>query len=209
MESDLESIATLLFQHGNRRLFKLSCILVRLCAKLLRENIRLPEIIQQLGRRGSMGNEKFLEHVRNPRNVGLLEDANVVIQAGDPECDDKLVFFFRIEDDRVSDIRFLIEGCETTVATSSIVTEMVMGQPLDSLLSISERSIADALDGLPEEKLHCSAIAASAMHAAVQQYRLTAKGEASSAVHAFDHCRIAAQVLNLPLAEVYSSDFDL
>jgi nitrogen fixation NifU-like protein len=156
-----------------------------------------------------MGDEKFLDHARNPRNVGLLKDANVVIQAGDSECDDKLIFFIRIEDDVVRDIRFLIEGCETTVATSSIVTEMVMGQSLDTVLSLSDRSIADALAGLPEEKMHCAAMAASAMHSAVTQYRSTTKGEASSSIHNCDHSRIVAQVLNRPLEQVYSSDYDL
>jgi len=156
-----------------------------------------------------MGNEKLLDHARNPRNVGLLEDANVVIQAGDTDCDDKLIFFIRIEDDQVRDIRFLIEGCDTTVAVSSIVTEMVMGQSLDIVLALGDRSIADALGGLPEEKMHCAAMAASAMHTAVCQYRGTTKGEASSSVHTFDHSRIVAQVLNRPLAEVYSSEYDL
>jgi nitrogen fixation NifU-like protein len=156
-----------------------------------------------------MDTEKVLEHARNPRNVGLLEDANVVIQAGDPECDDKLIFFIRIEDDMVRDIRFLIEGCDTTVATSSIVTEMVMGQTLDIVLTLSDRSIADALNGLPEEKMHCAELAASAMRAAVTQYRSTTKGEASSSVHTFEHSRIVAQVLNRPLEQVYSSEYDL
>jgi len=156
-----------------------------------------------------MGDEKLLDHARNPRNVGLLEDANVVIQAGDPECDDKLIFFIRIEDDMVRDIRFLIEGCNTTVATSSIVTEMVKGQSLDTVLALSDSAIADALNGLPEEKMHCAEMAASAMHAAVNQYRSTAKGEASTSVHTFDHYRIAAQVLNRPLEQVYSAGSDL
>jgi nitrogen fixation NifU-like protein len=156
-----------------------------------------------------MGDKKFLDHVRNPRNVGLLEDANVVIQAGDPECDDRLIFFIRIEDDMVRDIRFLIEGCETTVATSSVATEMAIGQSLDTVLTINGRSIADELNGLPEEKMHCAAMAASAMHAAVYQYRSTTKGEASSSVHTFEHSRIVVQILNQPLAQVYSSDYDL
>jgi nitrogen fixation NifU-like protein len=156
-----------------------------------------------------MSTEKVLDHARNPRNVGLLEDANVVIQAGDPECHDKLIFFIRIEDDMVRDIRFLIEGCDTTVATSSIVTEMVMGQSLDAVMTLSDRSIAAALDGLAEEKMHCAEMAASAMHTAVLQYRSTAKGEASASVHTFDHFRIVAQVLNLPLEQVYSSEYDL
>jgi nitrogen fixation protein NifU and related proteins len=156
-----------------------------------------------------MESEKFLDHARNPRNAGLLEDANVVIQAGDTECDDKQIFFIRIEDDTVQDIRFLIEGCDTTVATASAVTEMVKGQTLDTVLTISDRAIAAALDGLPEEKLHCAEMSALAMQAAVRQYRGTAKGEASSSVHTFDHSRIVAQVLNQPLEQVYSSEYDL
>jgi nitrogen fixation protein NifU and related proteins len=156
-----------------------------------------------------MESEKFLDHARSPRNVGLLEDANVVIQAGDSECDDKQIFFIRIEDDTLQDIRFLIEGCDTTVATASAVTEMVKGQTLDTVLSISDRAIAAALDGLPEEKLHCAEMSALAMHTAVRQYRSTKKGEASSSVHTFDHSRIVAQVLNQPLEQVYSSEYDL
>jgi nitrogen fixation NifU-like protein len=86
---------------------------------------------------------------------------------------------------------------------------MVMGQSLDTVLALNDRSIADALNGLPEEKMHCPEMAASAMHAAVHQYRSTTKGEASSSVHTFDHSRIVAQVLNQPLEQVYSSDYDL
>jgi len=156
-----------------------------------------------------MESEKFLDHARSPRNAGLLEDANVVIQAGDSECDDKQIFFIRIENDMVNDIRFLIEGCDTTVATASVVTEMVKGQSLDTVLSLSDRAIAAVLDGLPEEKLHCAEMSALAMHTAVHQYRSTKKGEASSTVHTFDHSRIVAQVLNRPLAQVYSSEYDL
>ncbi len=155
-----------------------------------------------------MENAKFLDHARNPRNVGLLEDANVVIQAGDPECDDRFIFFLRIDNDMVKDIRFLTEGCDTTVATSSVVTEMVAGQSLDVVLTLSGRSISAALDGLPEEKMHCAALAASAMQAAVRQYRSTTEGEASTSVQTSDHSRIVAQVLNRPLSQVYSSEYD-
>ena len=155
-----------------------------------------------------MVSERFLEHARNPRNTGLLEDANVVIQAGDSECDDKQIFFVRIEDSTVKGIRFLIEGCETTVATASIVTEMVMGQSLNTVLRLSVQSITEALDGLPEEKMHCAEMAALAMHTAVRQFQNTAKGEASYMVHTFDGFRIVAQILNQPLAQVYSSAYD-
>lgn len=156
-----------------------------------------------------MQEETYFDHVRNPRNVGLLEDANVVVQAGDPECDDKFIYFIRIEEDVIHDISFLIEGCETTVATSSVVTELVKGQSLDAVMAISADAVAHALDGFPREKLHCPDMAVAAMRSAVRQYRSTPRGEASSSQHDFDHFRVVAQVLNLPLSQVYSSDYDL
>ena len=114
---------------------------------------------------------KVLDHVHNPRNVGSLEDANVVVQAGDPSCGDALVFFIKIENDIIHDIKFLIKGCGAAIATSSIATELVMGKTLDEVLTLNDQRIATALDGLPEEKMHCSNMAASALHAAVHQYR--------------------------------------
>lgn len=120
---------------------------------------------------------KTLDHVQNPRNVGSLEDANVVVQAGDPSCGDALVFFIKIEDDMIHDIKFLIKGCGAAIATSSIATELVMGKSLDEVLSLNDQRIAAALDGLPEEKMHCSNMAATALHAAVQQYRDTVAGK--------------------------------
>ena len=120
---------------------------------------------------------KVLDHVHNPRNVGALEDANVVVQAGDPDCGDALVFFIKIEDGVIHDIRFLIKGCGAAIATSSIATELVMGKTLDEVLTLDDRRIATALDGLPEEKMHCSNMAASALHAAVHQYRDTMAGK--------------------------------
>jgi nitrogen fixation NifU-like protein len=120
---------------------------------------------------------KTLDHVHNPRNAGSLEDANVVVQAGDPSCGDALVFFIKIEDDRIHDIKFLIKGCGAAIATSSIATELVMGKNLDEVLSLNDQRIAAALDGLPEEKMHCSNMAATALHAAVQQYRDTVAGK--------------------------------
>lgn len=119
---------------------------------------------------------KVLDHFHNPRNIGSIEDANVVVQAGDPTCGDALVFFIRIEDEIVHDIKFLIKGCGAAIATSSIATELVMGKTLDEVLTLDDHKIAAALDGLPEEKMHCSNMAASALHAAVQQYRATVAG---------------------------------
>lgn len=120
---------------------------------------------------------KVLDHVNNPRNVGSLDDANVVVQAGDPTCGDALVFFIKIENEIIHDIKFLIKGCGAAIATSSMATELVMGKNLDEVLTLDDHKIATALDGLPEEKMHCSNMAASALHAAVQQYRATVAGE--------------------------------
>lgn len=122
--------------------------------------------------------EKVREHVRNPRNVGSLEDANVVVQAGDPDCGDAVLFFLKIEGEVVRDVKFLIKGCGAAIATSSVATEMVMGKSLDEVLALDDLTIAAALDGLPEEKMHCSNMAAAALHAAVEQYRATVAGEA-------------------------------
>ena len=120
---------------------------------------------------------KVLDHVHNPRNVGSIEDANVVVKAGDPSCGDALVFFIKIENEIIHDIKFLIKGCGAAIATSSIATELVMGKTLDEVLTLNDQRIATALDGLPEEKMHCSNMAASALHAAVQQYRATVAGD--------------------------------
>ena len=120
---------------------------------------------------------KVLDHVHNPRNVGSLEDANVVVQAGDPTCGDALVFFIKIENDIIHNIKFLIKGCGAAIATSSVATELAIGRTLDEVLTLNDQGIAEALDGLPEEKMHCSNMAASALHAAAQQYRATIAGE--------------------------------
>ena len=126
---------------------------------------------------GEFYTAKVLDHFHNPRNTGSLDDANVVVQAGDPSCGDALVFFIRIEDETIRDIKFLIKGCGAAIATSSVATELVMGKSLDDVLTLDDEKIAAALDGLPEEKMHCSNMAASALHAAVSQYRSTIAGE--------------------------------
>ncbi len=126
--------------------------------------------------------EKVRDHVRTPRNVGSLDDANVVVQAGDPDCGDTVLFFLKIEGEVVRDVKFLIKGCGAAIATSSVATELVMGKSLDEVLALDDQAIAAALDGLPEEKMHCSNMAASALHAAVEQYRATVAGEAQPVV---------------------------
>lgn len=120
--------------------------------------------------------EKVMDHVRNPRNVGSLHDANVVVQVGEPECGDSVLFFLKIENETVLDVKFLIMGCGAAIATSSVATELVMGWSLDEVMALDDLAIAAALDGLPEAKMHCSNMAASALHAAVEQYRATEAG---------------------------------
>jgi nitrogen fixation NifU-like protein len=124
-----------------------------------------------------MYSAKVMDHFANPRNVGVIENANVVVQVGDPRCGDALLIFIRIGEDRIQDIKYKIYGCGGAIATSSVASEMAMGKTLDEVLQISEGSIASALDGLPAEKMHCSNLAAGALHAAVRHYRGQLAGE--------------------------------
>lgn len=128
-----------------------------------------------------MYSAKVMDHFANPRNVGIIEDANVVVQVGDPGCGDGLLIFLKIEDDRIQDLKYKIYGCGAAIATSSIASEMAMGKTLDEVMAITEEGIVEALDGLPEEKVHCSNLAAGALHAAVRHYRSKMCGNASPA----------------------------
>jgi nitrogen fixation NifU-like protein len=125
-----------------------------------------------------MYSDKVLDHATNPRNVGVIEDANVVVRAGDPGCGDGLLIFLKIENERIVDCKYKIFGCGAAIATSSIASEMAMGKTLEEVLTITPEGIARALDGLPREKMHCSNLAAGALHAAVQNFRAKAKESA-------------------------------
>ena len=118
-----------------------------------------------------MYSDVVMDHFRNPRNVGVIQDANVVVKVGDPSCGDALLVFFKIVDDRVEDIKYKIFGCGAAIATSSIASEMVKGKTLDEVLEVTDAKITAALHGLPADKLHCSNLAATAFHAAVNEYR--------------------------------------
>ena len=118
---------------------------------------------------------KIWDHARNPRNRGFLKDADVLVQAGDPDKGDALLYLLKIEAEQVQDARFLARGSATAVAASSVATELAIGKSLDEVLAIRHGAIAAALGGLPEDKMHCCQMAVSALHAAVQQYRGTAE----------------------------------
>lgn len=122
--------------------------------------------------------EAVLDHARTPRNVGGLDDANVVVQVGDPDCGDTLLLFMKIENDLIEKISFLIKGCGAAIATASMGTELVKGKSLNQALLVTDSTVTEALGGLPEEKEHCSNLIASAIHAAISQYVSTITGEA-------------------------------
>jgi FeS cluster assembly scaffold protein NifU len=122
--------------------------------------------------------EKTLEHFRNPRNVGTLEGPNVAVgRVGNPVCGDMMDIYIDVEDDRIKEIKFQTFGCGSAVATSSMITELVIGMQLDEALKVSRGDVADALDGLPPIKMHCSNLAADALHEAIKNWRAGVKPE--------------------------------
>ncbi len=118
-----------------------------------------------------MYSDKVMDHFTNPRNVGIMEEPTVLVKVGDPGCGDALLLFLKIEEDRIRDIKYKIFGCGAAIATSSVASELAMGKTLDEALQITDQAIANALDGLPAEKMHCSNLAAGALKAAIDEYR--------------------------------------
>ncbi len=118
-----------------------------------------------------MYNELVMEHFTNPRNVGVIEDADGVGKEGNPVCGDLMEIFIKVRDNRIDDIKFKTFGCGAAIATSSMVTEMVKGKTLDEALEVSNKAVAKALGGLPPIKMHCSNLAADALHKAIEDYR--------------------------------------
>lgn len=118
-----------------------------------------------------MYNEKVMDHFTNPRNVGEIPDADGVGQVGNPVCGDIMKIFIKVKDNKIEDIKFKTFGCGAAIATSSMVTEMVKGKTLDEALKVSNKAVAEALGGLPPIKMHCSNLAADALHAAIEDFR--------------------------------------
>jgi len=114
--------------------------------------------------------EKVMEHFFNPRNVGEIEDADGIGTAGNPVCGDVMRIYLKIEGDRIVDVRFKTFGCAAAVATSSMVTEMVKGKTVEEALSVTNKAVIQALDGLPPNKVHCSVLAEEALRAAIEDY---------------------------------------
>ena len=114
--------------------------------------------------------ETVMDHFRNPRNVGVIEDADGVGEAGNAVCGDIMKIYLKIEDSTVADVRFETFGCGSAIASSSMATELIKGRPLSEVLTLTNKAVAEALDGLPAHKLHCSVLAEEALRAAVQDY---------------------------------------
>lgn len=115
--------------------------------------------------------KKVMDHFLNPRNVGEIKDADGIGEVGNPVCGDIMRMYIKVKDNVITDIKFLTYGCGAAVATSSMVTEMVKGKTLEEALEISNKQVAEALDGLPPIKMHCSNLAEEGIKAAIDDYK--------------------------------------
>ena len=111
-----------------------------------------------------------MDHFRNPRNVGVIEDADGVGEAGNPVCGDIMKIYLKIDNDTITDVKFETFGCGSAIASSSMATELIKGKPVEEAAALTNRAVTEALDGLPAHKLHCSVLAEEAIRAALKDY---------------------------------------
>ena len=114
--------------------------------------------------------EKAMDHFRNPRNVGVIENADGVGEVGNPVCGDIMKIYLKIQDDTIADVKFETFGCGSAIASSSMATELIKGKPVSDALQLTNKAVTEALGGLPAHKLHCSVLAEEAIKAALQDY---------------------------------------
>ena len=114
--------------------------------------------------------EKVMDHFQHPRNVGKMDDADGVGEVGNAKCGDIMKIYIKVKDDIITDIKFNTFGCGSAIASSSMATEMIKGKPLSEALALSNKAVAEALDGLPAHKMHCSVLAEEAIKAAEKDY---------------------------------------
>jgi len=115
--------------------------------------------------------KKVMEHFMNPRNVGVIENPDGYGRVGNPVCGDVMEIFIKVKNDIITDIKFKTFGCGSAIATSSMVTELAKGKHVDEAIKITRANVADELDGLPPQKMHCSNLAADALHEAIKDYK--------------------------------------
>ncbi len=118
-----------------------------------------------------MYSDKVIEHFSHPRNVGEIENASGSGTVGNPKCGDIMKMDIKVEDGIITDVKFKTFGCGAAIATSSMATEMVKGKSIDEALQLTNQAVAEALDGLPPVKMHCSMLAEQAIHAAIEDYK--------------------------------------
>jgi nitrogen fixation NifU-like protein len=117
-----------------------------------------------------MYTEKVMDHFKNPRNMGEIPDADGVGTVGNPVCGDLMTVYIKVKDNRLMDIKFKTFGCGAAIATSSMITELAKGKTIEDAMKITRGDVADSLGGLPPIKMHCSNLAADALHAAIKDY---------------------------------------
>jgi nitrogen fixation protein NifU and related proteins len=123
-------------------------------------------------------NEKVMDHFMNPRNVGEIENPDGVGEVGNPVCGDMMTFYIKVKDNRLEDVKFKTFGCGAAIAVSSMVSELAKGMTLEEAMKLTPASVADNLEGLPPNKMHCSNLGAQALHEAIKQYQGKQKKEA-------------------------------
>ncbi len=124
-----------------------------------------------------MYSQKVMEHFRNPHNMGEIEGADGVGTVGNPVCGDMMTIYIKVKENRLEDIKFKTFGCGAAIATSSMITELAKGKTLEEAIKITRKDVAEALEGLPPVKMHCSNLAADALRAAIEDYHEKKKGE--------------------------------
>jgi len=117
-----------------------------------------------------MYNKTVMDHFRNPRNVGVIEDADGIGEVGNPLCGDMMTIYLDIKDEKINDIKFQTFGCGSAIAVSSMLTELAKGKTIEEAKKITNKDVAEALEGLPKNKLHCSNLGADALHMAIKNY---------------------------------------
>ena len=111
-----------------------------------------------------------MDHFRNPRNVGEIPDADGIGEVGNAKCGDIMRMYIKVRDNIITDVKFMTFGCGSAIATSSMATELIKGQPIDKALELTNKAVVEALDGLPVHKLHCSVLAEEAVKSAIEDY---------------------------------------
>lgn len=122
--------------------------------------------------------EKVMDHFKNPRNVGVIENADGIGESGNAKCGDIMRIYLKVKDDIIEDVKFETFGCGSAIASSSMATEMIKNKPISEALALTNRAVAEALDGLPANKLHCSVLAEEAIQNAIKDYQKKASSPA-------------------------------